>query len=589
MDIVERLRDVPLFSGVSEFYLSRIAEIAEERPVAPESILSRQAELGATFFIIDSGEAAIYHIDPQGFRRPVGMLRAGNSYGTTSLFVGEPRDATVEAKTAMRVWTIQRPAFQDLLLNYPGLRDELHIPEEILRKLRAPRYPWLQPGEVVVYHTKRHWITFASKMLVATLLALIYSLVIVWLSLAQQVSQPLSGILLLPAVLIYVGYLGWEYVDWQNDYFAVSTQRVTHREQVAFIYESRNEVPLEQVQNTNVITGMIGSLLHFGDLTISSAASMGQMIFTTIPDPRAMQDAINNQIDRVRAIRRAVQRRLIHQDLATHMDLQMPETTPEAPPGMEGPVIYPDAPVVVRQPWLVRAMHWLTVTGLIPRTRFEQGDAVTWRKHWIFLVRRLSLPTTVIAVAGALTALGLAGFPASLVSLVPFYPLLTLASALVGVGWYWWEYTDWSNDLYTVTSDRIIDTEKKPLFFSEQRREGNLGMIQNVTLEIPNVIAGLLNYGDVIVKTAGTGDFTFHNVGNPRDVQSEVFARMSQYKARTQAQEEARRRGEMAEWFSVFDELQRTRGVTRAEPQAGQDAPPDVIAGLPSAQDTDTL
>jgi membrane protein YdbS with pleckstrin-like domain len=570
MDIVERLRGVPLFSGVTDFHLLRVAEIAEERQVAADTVLSRQAHLGATFFVIDSGEAVIHHIDEQGLKRPVGVLHGGDSFGVTSLFLGEPRDATVTTLTDMRLWTIQRPAFQDLLLNYPGLRDELQIPEPIRSKLKAPRYPWLQPGEVVVYHVKRHWIIFVGKTLLATAMMLMYVLLLAWLAASGRASLAWAAVLLLPAAFVYSVSLLWQWVDWQNDYFAVSTQRVTHREMVAFIYESRHEVPLEQVQNINLVKGPVGSLLGFGDLTIATAAAMGQMVFTTIPNPQVLRDAVFGQIARVRATRRALQRHLMRQDLATSLGLQVPESTPEAPPGAEGPLTDPDATVVVSQPWLVRLMNWLAATGFIPRTRIEENDSVTWRKHWIFLLRRLILPLVILVVAVVLTFLGILGMPESLVALVPFYPALTLASAMVGAGWFWWEATDWANDLYTVTPDRIIDIEKKPLFFSEQRREANLGVIQNISLEIPNAIAALFNYGDVIVKTAGTGDFTFHNVGNPRDVQREVFARMSQYKARLQEEEEAQRRREMAEWFSVFDELQRTRGATRAEPGKDQ-------------------
>jgi membrane protein YdbS with pleckstrin-like domain len=588
MQIVERLRGVPLFSGVDDFHLQRIADIAEERLVVPNAVLSRQAELGATFFVIDSGEAEVLHVDPQGFRRPVGMLHPGDSYGVTSLFLGEPRDATVEAKTTMRVWAIQRLAFQDLLLNYPGLRDELRIPETIRQKLRAPRYPWLQPGEVVVYHTKRHWVVFVSKMAPGTLLMLIYAVGLLWFLVARQASSTWVAILLLPALIVYLGYLGWQWVDWQNDYFAVSTQRVTHREQVAFIYESRHEAPLEQVQNTNVVLGPIGSLLGFGDLTITTAATRGQMLFTTIPNPFDMQTAINAQIDRVLAVRRAVQRRLIRQDLATHINVPLPETT-EAPVVTGGLVIDPDAPVVVSQPRLARLMRWLTYTGFIPHTRIEENNTITWRKHWIFLARRLVLPSIVIVVAGLLTGLGLFGIPQQLVSSVPYYLAFPLITTLAAVAWFWWESTDWANDLYIVTPDRIIDIEKKPLFFSEQRREANLGVIQDVDSNIPDPVARLFDYGDVIVKTAGAGgDFTFEEVGNPRDVQREIFARMSQYKARQREEEEARRRREMAEWFSVYDELQRARGTNHVGPAPGQ-MPSQVTPGPGSAPNTDNL
>jgi len=566
MDIVERLRGVPLFSQVSDFHLLRLGEIAEERQVPADAVLTRQADLGATFFIVDSGEAVIHHVDEQGLKRPVGVLHAGDSFGVTSLFLGEPRDATVTALTEMRLWTIRRPVFENLLLDYPALRDELRIPEAIQHKLKAPRYPWLQPGEMVVFHCRRHWSTFAGKMLVATLMILGYAAVLVWLVLSGRVSLTWGTVSVAPAAVIYLGYLVWQWVDWQNDYFAVSTQRVTARERVALIYESRQEVPLEQVQNINVVKGPIGSVLGFGSLTITTAAAMGQMVFTDIPQPEDMRDAVFGQIARTRAIRQALHRDLIRQDLATHMNLQMPETIPEAPPGAEGPIGAADAGITTRQPWLVRLAGWLMAVGFIPPTRVEESGSITWRKHWIFLLRRVVVPLTVVLVCGVLTFLGLIGLPELLASVASFFPLVTLALTIVGAGWFWWEATDWSNDLYTLTSDRIIDIEKRPLFFSEQRREANLGVIQNVSLEIPNAVAALFDYGDVIVKTAGTGDFTFHDVGNPRDVQREVFARMSRYKVMLQERDEAQRRREMAEWFSVFDEVQRARDTSRSEP-----------------------
>ena len=90
-----------------------------------------------------------------------------------------------------------------------------------------------------------------------------------------------------------------------------------------------------------------------------------------------------------------------------------------------------------------------------------------------------------------------------------FQGYLNSILTLVMMGWFWWEATDWSNDLYIVTRDRIIDVEKHPLKLSEERREASLGMIQNVSLRMPSIFANLFQYGDVLVQTAGAGEFTF--------------------------------------------------------------------------------
>ena len=157
MDLIERLRRVDLFANLLEEDLWLVAEICDDLDVVANTQLSRQAELGATFFVIDSGQAIVHHVNEQGVRRPVGMRRAGDSFGLASLLLGEPRDATVTAQTEMRVWQIRRSAFQDLIAEHPRLWRRLQIPDEILEKLRAPRYDWLVPGEVVIYRSRRHW------------------------------------------------------------------------------------------------------------------------------------------------------------------------------------------------------------------------------------------------------------------------------------------------------------------------------------------------------------------------------------------------------------------------------------------------
>ena len=178
MDLIERLAGVPLFRAVSEDHLRLVAAICHGRTVAAGTRLSRQADLGATFFILDTGEAIIHRVNEHGLQRPVGMIRAGESYGTTSLFMSGPRDVTITAVTETRLWTITRDDFHRLLAGHPRLRRELSIPEELQAKLRAPRYPWLEPGEVVVYHTRRHRIAFVQSMLFSTALAALLELVI---------------------------------------------------------------------------------------------------------------------------------------------------------------------------------------------------------------------------------------------------------------------------------------------------------------------------------------------------------------------------------------------------------------------------
>ena len=568
MDIVEHLRRIPLFRAVSEEHLWVIAEICEEHSVEPGTILCRQADLGATFFVIDTGEALLHRIDERGLQRPVGMIKAGDSFGVTSLFLGEPRDATVSAKTAMHLWTIRRDDFQELLHDYPRLSRELIVPREVLDKLRAPRYTWLEPGELVLYHCRRHWIFFFQHMAFSTLFVLTYLVLVMWLRVIASVRvTPL----VLPIIPVYGLAFVWHWINWHNDYFAITTQRIAHRERVTFLYESRHEAPLDRVQNINVVVSFVGSGLRYGDLTVETAAEVGSMHFRTIPSPERMREAIWEEMRRAQATRRAAQRLLIRDALADRMGVVAKELSPEAHWGDEPPLdglTRPDSPEVNPGP-IMKAVMWLAERDLIPRTRIESDEEIIWRKHWVFLFMDLLVPSLLITPLIVLTVLAFFGFPNQLVDLIFVYPYILLVATILVLGWLWWVYNDWGNDLYIVTAERIIDIEKRPLFFSERRREASLGVIQNVSLEIPNIVASAFNYGDVLVQTAGAGEFTFTKVPNPNEVQNQIFQRMQAYRDAQQEREAARRREELAEWFDVYDDLQREREGTQPSPADG--------------------
>jgi membrane protein YdbS with pleckstrin-like domain len=558
MDLIERLRRVPLFEQLSEENLRRVARVAEERTVPAGTRLCWQADRGTTFFIIDSGEAKIHHIDERGYQRPVSMLRGGDSFGTTSLFLSEPRDATVIAVTEMHLWTIQRADFQSLLSEEPLLRRELQIPEAIMARLRAPRYPWLEPDERVIRQTRRHWVVFGRSIFLTTLAVFAYVAFVIWLAFYARLSLDVLLLILPVFALASLGFV-WHWFDWHNDYFVVTNRRITHHEQVAFLYESRDETHIERVQDIVVQRSGLGKLLDYGDITIQTAARIGSIAFRDAPSPDDLREAIFNELSRVRAMRRASQRRQVRGELISHIAAETPELPLQVMADQQTLIDQvEESEIAEPEPGkFIRAVIRLAEMGFLPRTRIEKPDSITWRKHWIFLLVDVAPSFVLGLVLGMVTVMGFFGRPAWLVAFLPSYPFVTLFFTLIAIGWFWWQSTDWANDLYILTKDRIIDVEKRPLFLPEQQREASLGAIQNVTLRIPSPMAVLFNYGDVTVQTAAAGEFTFDGAPNPRAVQQEIFRRVEAFQEAQREAEAARRRAELAEWFAVYDELHR--------------------------------
>ena len=101
--VAEDLKRVPLFSGLSQRQLRRLAKDFKDRRVPPGSVLTKQGEMsGVAFFVIAEGEAAV---TVDGTR--VGTMGPGDHFGELAMISERERTATVEAVTPMRCHTIQ--------------------------------------------------------------------------------------------------------------------------------------------------------------------------------------------------------------------------------------------------------------------------------------------------------------------------------------------------------------------------------------------------------------------------------------------------------------------------------------------------
>lgn len=113
---IRHLQRVPLFSGLSEDELRRLAEISRIVETAAGSVVTQIGEPGDAFFIIIDGAVTV--------RTPVGaasQLQPGDFFGEMSLLDGEPRSATIVATTDLRLLAVDRSHFWRLLDEAPDL------------------------------------------------------------------------------------------------------------------------------------------------------------------------------------------------------------------------------------------------------------------------------------------------------------------------------------------------------------------------------------------------------------------------------------------------------------------------------------
>lgn len=546
--LVNQLKQVDLFADLSASELRAVAEITERESFPAGTLLFRQGDRGRRAYLIESGELRFRHVDPEGIEREVQRLGPGGFFGETSLLLGEPHDATVDVIQDAVLIYINKQAFDQLLDERPDILDALRVRREVERKLRAPRFSWQAPDESVIIRMHKHNVTLIFDLIIPLALLLIglggcgYW----YIQSGTNMALFLGGIVALPLSL-FILYL---FVDHFNDDYILTNKRVVDEERVFLIRESRSEAPLRNIQNVQQIQeGLRAQLFDMGDLIIETAGEQGIVVFRQIHHPQKVQDMILDQKRRVEALTRAEERAAVRDALRIRFG-EGPVPV-EKPPEPEEEATDSAPRFQLKPPGWLKAIFegaGRTFRYLVPPLHLEVGNTVTWRKHWIILIRSSWLPALLILITSAIL------FAVASIQTTP--AIIAFGTILGGeILWWLWLFVDWKNDIYQVTSSRIIDVEQSPFSLREKRREAQLDAIENVGLEIPSLLARILRYGSVTIETAGAGAFTFDFVRKPREVQNIIFNKMEAFKEEQRRQEAQRHRDEMLDWFSVYDEM----------------------------------
>jgi CRP-like cAMP-binding protein len=128
-----RLRQIPLFDGLSRKQRKQLAMRADEVDVPAGKLLCCTGQPAHEFFVIQSGTARVVRDDQY-----LDELGPGDYFGEMGVLEGAPRNADVIAQTPLTLIVLSGAALRDLEREAPGL---------IRRISRAMEYrrDWLQP------------------------------------------------------------------------------------------------------------------------------------------------------------------------------------------------------------------------------------------------------------------------------------------------------------------------------------------------------------------------------------------------------------------------------------------------------------
>jgi hypothetical protein len=551
-EIVAFLKKVYLFLDMPDDVLNWIAAQFHPITLGRNTIVYSQGAPSDCFYLVFRGRLrATRHT--HNSERLMSILMPGDFFGEEAIILNHPRRSMVTTIGTVILLRMEREQFAQMMSSYPQIRQNLEATAESRRLAASRHFTWLGQNETIYFLARKHDF-FLYRALLPSIIAGVLAFPFLAVGLAQGDGSLLSTLIVMVSVMVLTAAVlwgVWSFVDWGNDYYIVTSQRVIWLEKVVGLYESRREAPLDTILAVNVMSSQLGRLLNYGNVTVRTFTGGIQMrnvnrpylfaLFVEGFKKRSVQLTKEEEnLIRSQALEQAMIRR-------HYPEVQELPPIPDKPPPIRPKVDQPKR----RQSLREKMDRFLKV-------RYEQDGVITYRKHWYLLVRRGWIPNLfflfLILVIGFFAwATATDRFAAT--NLV-YVALPIFLCFLIDFLWMTYVYLDWSNDIYRLTPEQILDIERKPLG-QESKKSAPLESILSIEHERENLLGILLNFGPVIINVGET-KFIFHGVYNPDLVHQDIADYREALLRKKHEKEFEQKRQDMVDWLITYhDETER--------------------------------
>lgn len=383
---------------------------------------------------------------------------------------------------------------------------------------RAPRPPGpafrgQEPGETPVFVRRKHPVYLflpAWPAVLAGLGLIVLVLLHTTNTRLNALFVILEFVLGIVLAIFVVKWLISDLSNWWFNLYVLTDRRMIQAE--GFFMPTRKEATLDRIQQVQVVqTNLFHYLLRIGDVMIVTAGTHGDLTFSGVSYPRDLADEIRKAERGYRSSSRG--------------PVQMVEPNH---PAVKKVLDEMARPIVMAPP---SSVPLRTFGGFLRRPamiRFLDDEVVVSYvyRHWWVLLRRELAPLLVLLGSLALSG-ALAAFLHTPLWLVPLAGVL---AALIYGGLVYLNYAD---DVFILTTDRIIDIDRFVFIFFEGRKQADYSKVQDVRVTVDSLLGRVLNFGDIVVETAGRlPNIEMSDIPNPFLVQDAIFQRINAVKER---------------------------------------------------------
>ncbi|MDX1438185.1 MAG: cyclic nucleotide-binding domain-containing protein, partial [Anaerolineales bacterium] len=286
IQIEELLRKVSLFQDLDPWQISSMVDRLDVLHLADRELLYNEGEEGDSLYIVYSGEIVL--AEGRGTdERSFATMVMGDFFGEESVLHERPRTYTVRALGDATLLRINSDLFFDLIQESNTFRPTLEASEKSMELASRMTFRWLSGNEAVHIVTRKHimllWLSLIAPVLIGLTSAIFFFLAYV----TETITPVMCGVAI---VVVSIAYAIWQIIDWANDYYIVTDQRVVWMEKILGLYESRQEAPMRTLLAVELGTDQIGRIFGYGDVIVRTYTT--QIVLEATAHPEAVASMI---------------------------------------------------------------------------------------------------------------------------------------------------------------------------------------------------------------------------------------------------------------------------------------------------------
>lgn len=490
-----------------------------------------QGQAATRIYILACGNVKLVKNGKQSQLFVIENVQAGNVFGMEGAD-NQRRWTSAYADSPVVVISFNLKHLQVILHDHPIMMDPFETYFKAQKLALNKAFPWKEVNESFFFADHRHPAVLLWSLLTpAAAWVTGFMACLLWLSATRINNMAAWYVAGLWTVLMLV-WAVFLWIDWGNDYSLITNRRVLFQEKIILLYDSRQEAPINAVLSVGRDTTQIGRIFQFGEMAVRTYT--GVITLPAIRNPDLVAEIISHLQHQHMTV---IGRRERVEQMASALKQQL---SGEQPLAAEQ----------IRKPQVSNQGFGKFLSNLI-MLRFEEDGKITYRTHWLIMLKKLLMPTLVLVLLQLILAARLTGLFTQFdpVSVLIIIGMLDLA----GILWWMYQFFDWRNDYYVLTQDQVMDVYKKPLG-DEDKRAAPLRNIQSINFKRNGLLGIIFNFGTVYILI-GDNQLTFNNVFNPSEVQREIFNRLYSMEYKQKLDEEKAEQVRIREWIEAYNRV----------------------------------